>query len=29
MLPRGAATAPKTPVEAWMIAGSFSRIVCS
>ena len=29
MLPSGAATAPKTPVDASMMAGSFSRIVCS
>ena len=28
MLPSGAATAPKIPVDASRIAGSFSRIVC-
>ena len=28
MLPSGAETAPKTLDDAWMIAGSFSRIVC-
>jgi hypothetical protein len=29
MLPGGEATAPNTPVDAWMMAGSFSRIVWS